>query len=36
LHPNAEIAVKTTQAEALFGSILELQPRDGGAGSSSS
>jgi dynein heavy chain len=33
LHPNAEIAVKTTQAEDLFTSILLLQPRDGGGDS---
>lgn len=36
LHPNAEIAVKNVQAEALFTSILELQPRSGGAAAGSS
>ena len=39
LHPNAEITVKTAEAEALFTQILELQPRgsgeDGGEQSSS-
>jgi len=28
LHPNAEIAVKNTQADTLFKCILDLQPRD--------
>ncbi len=30
MHPNAEIGVKTDQAENLFRCIMELQPRDGG------
>jgi len=30
LHPNAEIGFKLREAEALCGSILMLQPRDGG------
>jgi len=30
LHPNAEISVKTTEADALFALVLELQPRGGG------
>jgi len=32
LHPNAEIAVKTKQGEALFTSIMDLQPRSHGSG----
>lgn len=32
LHPNAEIAVKTTESEELFRYVMELQPRDGGGG----
>jgi len=32
LHPNAEIAVKTEDADTLFRYILELQPRSAGAG----
>lgn len=32
LHPNTEIGVKTTQAEELFCSIMELQPRTAAAG----
>ena len=35
LHPNAEIGVKTDQAEQLFAAILELQPRNGGGSTSS-
>jgi dynein heavy chain len=31
LHPNAEISVKTTQAETLFSVVLELQPRGAAA-----
>ncbi|KAL1129229.1 hypothetical protein AAG570_013758 [Ranatra chinensis] len=31
LHPNAEIGFLTTQAEKLFRTIFELQPRDAGA-----
>ncbi|XP_014248489.1 dynein beta chain, ciliary-like isoform X2 [Cimex lectularius] len=34
LHPNAEIGVLTTQADSLFRTIFELQPRDAGAESS--
>jgi dynein heavy chain len=30
MHPNAEIAVKTTQSDFLFQYVLELQPRSGG------
>jgi dynein heavy chain len=32
LHPNAEIAVKTDDADKLFKYIMELQPRDAGSG----
>jgi dynein heavy chain len=32
LHPNAEIAVKTEDADTLFKYILELQPRSAGGG----
>lgn len=32
LHPNAEIAVKTDDADTLFRFIMELQPRDAGGG----
>lgn len=32
LHPNAEIAVKTTEGDELFRYIMELQPRTGGSG----
>ncbi|GLG99541.1 Dynein heavy chain, cytoplasmic [Gryllus bimaculatus] len=33
LHPNAEIGVLTTTSKKLFQTVLELQPRDAGAGS---
>ncbi|XP_076454452.1 dynein beta chain, ciliary-like [Babylonia areolata] len=33
LHPNAEIEFLTTQSENLFRTVLEMQPRDTGAGS---
>ncbi|CAF0886754.1 unnamed protein product, partial [Adineta ricciae] len=36
LHPNAEIDFLTTTSEILFRTVLELQPRDAGAGSSES
>ncbi|KAJ3220317.1 hypothetical protein HK099_004389 [Clydaea vesicula] len=36
LHPNAEIGNLTKMAENMFKTILEMQPRDAGAGSSSS
>jgi len=32
LHPNAEIAVKTTEGDVLFRYIMELQPRTAGGG----
>ncbi|XP_058477020.1 dynein heavy chain 9, axonemal isoform X3 [Solea solea] len=32
LHPNAEIGFLTQTSETLFRTVLELQPRDGGAG----
>uniref|UniRef100_A0A668AEI7 Dynein axonemal heavy chain 17 n=1 Tax=Myripristis murdjan TaxID=586833 RepID=A0A668AEI7_9TELE len=32
LHPNAEIGFLTQTSEKLFRTVLELQPRDGGAG----
>jgi len=32
LHPNAEIDFRTTQSDNLFKTLLDLQPRDGGAG----
>ena len=32
LHPNAEIDFRTTASDAMFRTILELQPRDGGGG----
>jgi dynein heavy chain len=36
LHPNAEIDFLTTTSETLFKTVLELQPRDAGAGASES
>ena len=35
LHPNAEIDFRTTQSNIILETILELQPRDGGAGEGS-
>ena len=32
LHPNAEIGFLTMTSEHLFRTVLEMQPRDGGAG----
>lgn len=32
LHPNAEIGYLTQTSEKLFRTVLEMQPRDGGAG----
>jgi len=32
MHPNAEIDFRTTQCEALFRMLVELQPKDTGAG----
>lgn len=32
LHPNAEIGFLTQTSEKLFRTVLEMQPRDGGAG----
>jgi len=32
LHPNAEIDFRTTESEILFTTLIELQPRDAGAG----
>jgi dynein heavy chain len=32
LHPNAEIDFRTTQSNIILATVLELQPRDGGAG----
>ena len=32
LHPNAEIEFLTTLSENLFRTVLEMQPRDAGAG----
>jgi dynein heavy chain len=32
LHPNAEIDFRTTQSDALFATLVELQPRDAGGG----
>ena len=32
LHPNAEIEFLTTTSENLFRTVLEMQPRDAGAG----
>ncbi|KAJ3128700.1 hypothetical protein HK098_003691 [Nowakowskiella sp. JEL0407] len=36
MHPNAEIGVLTKRAETLFRTILEMQPRDTGGGSTTS
>ncbi|CAF1186132.1 unnamed protein product [Adineta steineri] len=36
LHPNAEIDFLTTTSETLFRTVLELQPRDAGAGAAES
>ena len=33
LHPNAEIEFLTTTSDNLFRTVLEMQPRDAGAGS---
>jgi dynein heavy chain len=32
LHPNAEIGFRTDQSETMFGTLLELQPRESGSG----
>ncbi|KAI8812367.1 dynein heavy chain and region D6 of dynein motor-domain-containing protein [Cladochytrium replicatum] len=36
MHPNAEIGVLTKRADSLFRTILEMQPRDTGGGSTTS